>query len=130
MVLRRIYILDWIEVNLRRKYQIKAFFTPMCWTRNGVTDSLWDSILWKSLEDGKIELVGAYEAIIDGHVVWIENYPYASGRRRMSGRNDLYCSRATALFLHNQLKEALIFQRLKGPFDKHEVFRKTGIQLA
>lgn len=110
-------------------YHVKVLLTPLCWIRNSKIDKEWDSTFRKMLEDGKIEFQTYYEAYIGGYVVWIGNYPYASGCtsvKEYSGRiTELACSRATALFLGDELKKALIIQKLKGPYDRAEVLEKT-----
>jgi len=114
---------------LRFKYKLKSIFTPMCWIRNGRTNSEWDRFLWTSLINNKIEFIGECEAIINGCVVWHENAPYASGRYGTFMPSPKYCSRATALYLRDELEKELIIQRLKGPYNELEIFEKYEICL-
>jgi len=99
-------------------YQCLAILTPLCWIRNGTeVDYKWDQQLWQAIEQGRISHVGEFSAIIDDQLVWIENYPYASGTLNLASDNRKsarYCSRATALYLHRSLDEARIMDRLRG----------------
>ncbi len=115
-------------MNTRLKYKLKVILTPLCWCRSGIIDPQWDQYLWDSIEDGKIEFVGMFQSLINNCKVWTENYPYASGTTIIDGKM-LWCSRATALYLHDQLSEAFIFQKLKGPHDELEIFSKHGIHI-
>lgn len=117
-------------MKLRTKYWLKVFFSPSCWHRLGKVDPIWDEFLWTALDQNKIELVGTYEAIINDVVVWIRNEGYGDGYAISSDEKDRrYCSRATALYLRDQLIIARIFQRLKGPFDDMKVWKETGIHI-
>ena len=118
-------------MKLHTKYWLKAIISPTTWVRLGKTDPTWDKFLWTALDLNKIELVGRFEAIIDGAVVWIANEGYGDGYGHPIGENvRLYCSRATALYLRDQLIIARLLQNLKGPFDSMETWRKTGINIS
>ena len=116
-----------VLLTLRRKYQLRVLMNPTLWLRNGATDKKWDKFLWQSLDDGKIEIVGNSEALINKVVVWIDNMPYGSGTFKAKKGHTLYCSRATALYLSDQLVEARILQKLAGPHDKYAILRDHKI---
>jgi len=118
-------------MKLYTKYWLKAIITPSAWLRLGKTDPTWDKFLWTALDLNKIELVGRFEAIIDGTVVWIENKGYGDGYGHLVGETTRrYCSRATALYLQDELKIALLIQRLKGPFNSLEVWKEGGLHIS
>jgi hypothetical protein len=102
--------------KLRIKYLLKTFVTPLCWIRNYRTDTYWDKQLWGLVSNlQNFEAIGSHTALIAGNIVWIENYPYASGCKQINGfSNSDSCGRATALFLHDQLKKAKVLLLLKG----------------
>lgn len=121
-----------MKMSLRLKYQLKALFRPACWLRGSYRNKYseeWDRELWDNLENGRVEYIGSYCAIIGRKKVWIENHPYASGTWSTTGdlMNEVFCSRATALFMADVLKKHMIFQVLTGPHehDVHE-FAKYG----
>ena len=119
-------------MKLHTKYKLKVLISPSVWMRRGKADPTWDKFLWIALELNKIEIIGKYEAIIDGVIVWIENVGFSDGTKDCrvgSKETSLYCNRATALYLQDQLKDALLVQRLKGPFDEMEVWKKYRINL-
>ena len=101
-------------------YQCLAVLYPNCWIRFGNIDRSWDNKLWEAIEQGLVSHVGDYSAIIDGQLVWIENYPYASGALEFKAYAEAYCSRATALYLQRSLDEARIMDRLRG-LDRHKI---------
>lgn len=91
-------------------------------------DEEWDKWLWGSLEQGTEIVVGYCASKVDGVEVWHANYPYASGHQYIPNeKNSPQCSRATALFLNDELKSAYMIQRLKGPYDRFEFRKKYGI---
>lgn len=117
-------------MKLRTKYQLKAIITPGCWLRNNKTDPIWDEWLWTALESNKIEAIGWASAIIDSKEVWIENVPYGNGTTRtLRGVSAKSCSRATALYLIDQLKVALVIQRLSNSLSDLDFFIKYNINL-
>ena len=113
-------------MNTRLKYQLKAILTPKCWFRLGVVDTGWDKFLWNALDQNKIKIAGKYEAIIDDSKVWIANAPYANGYLECTNHRKT-CSRATALYLQDQIECARIIQRLKGMTDTFVLYREHGI---
>ena len=118
-------------MKLHTKYWLKAIISPTTWVRLGKTDPTWDKFLWTALNLNKIELVGRYEAIIDGAIVWIENEGYGDGRGFLDGeKTKVYCSRATALYLRDQLITARLIQRLKGPFNSKKIWMETDINIS
>ena len=116
---------------LKLKYKLKAIFTPMCWTRLYPYNEEWDNWLWNSLEQGTEIVVGNCSSKVNGIELWHANYPYASGHsyeiHHINANNSKQCSRATALFLNDELKSAYMIQRLKGPYNRFEFREKYGI---
>ena len=114
---------------LKLKYKLKAIFTPMCWTRLYPYNEEWDNWLWNSLEQGTEIVVGNCSSKVNGIELWHANYPYASGHsyEEPDDKASAQCSRATALFLNDELKTAYMIQRLKGPYDRFEFRKKYGI---
>jgi len=109
---------DW----LRLKYRVLSFLTPACWVSLFPYNKAWDDELWQLLLDGEIKFVDDYRALIGNHKVWIANHPYASGHKYetlTSSKQDVTCSRATALFLGHELKTARLLTRLK--YSKEEI---------
>ena len=89
----------------------------MSWVRNYRTDRKWDNKLWELASNlQNFKAIGMHHAIIGDSLVWIQNYPYASGLicEDGFGHGRKSCSRATALYLHDQLKKARILLILKG----------------
>ncbi len=102
-------------MNFKRLgYQLLAVVNPAYWIRNNRTTKAWDKSLWDAIARGDISYVGQYEAVVDGKLVWIENYPYASGCSSCRASIPESCSRATAIYLHKNLRAARIEDRLAG----------------
>ena len=102
---------------------------PDRWYRQGKYDKNWDQELWDHIENGRIEFVGGYEAVIaGGKKVWIENVPYANGQERFDDADKpgfgRQCSRTTALLLEESCKKRLLFQKITGP---HHAFKDYGV---
>ena len=124
--------MDW----LRLKYQILSILYPAAWVRKSETfNKEWDTKLWNLLLASDIRCVGRFKADIGGYNVWIENFPYASGSVCLSGWNGAYlkdtkemtCSRATAMFLHHQLKAARLLDRLRFTDEDHRFYFERRI---
>lgn len=109
--------MDWS----RFKYQLRAIL-PIYWHRQGEFDEEWDNELWNLIKDNQIHFVGNYVAHIGKYQVWISNYPYASGDRRMYDVNGSTCSRATAIYLNQQLKSVKLIQRLKFTKEEQDLY--------
>lgn len=113
--------------KLRFKYFLKTLFVPKSWVRLHKTDKDWDKELWESIQNlNNFTAVGSHNAIINDKIVWIENYPYASGQLSENGYGSKgpSCSRTTALFLQTQVEKARIILLLKG---KNETQSDTEI---
>lgn len=106
-------------MNRRTKYIIKAILNPMCWIRIKPTNKAWDKKLWNLIENGGVTFVGSHQAIVSGIRVWIENHPYASGTNEMYEVNPRFCSRATAMYLHDVCEKVRFLQILTGPHDAY-----------
>lgn len=103
-----------LEFNLRRKYQLRALFSPGCWFRNERTNKVFDEWLWNALNEDQPVVISGYHCVIKGRKIWIENYPYASGRLDEIGKPPFYCSRATTLRLHDSIAEAFFWRILEA----------------
>lgn len=113
----------------RFKYQLRALFDPRCWTRIGEYDAEWDQWLWNSVEADLIEVVGNYEAVVDGQLVWIANHPYGSGAKStlrevldIKRTPKTICSRATALYLADALPKIRVLTRLTYTHNAYQQF--------
>lgn len=106
-----------MKINwLREWYTLLVAIKPTTWSRNQKTNWEWDAELWQLLLDGQIKFVGTHTAHIGDHIVWIENYPYASGSKysyKDAIMRKNFCSRATAQFLQHELKTARMLTALK-----------------
>lgn len=110
----------------RFKYTLRVIFDPRYWLRSYDVDKVWDKHLQHSLDIGDVGPIGKYEAIIGGRHVWIANHPYASGTTKTHPAA-YSCSRATAAYMHDVLKQHRLFQLLMYPSDPNEFFSKTGL---
>ena len=111
-------------------YTIRAIFTPTCWFRLGHTDRKWDRWLWNALENHEIRIVGYGSALIEDKKVWIENAPYANGfatSSAVSRDESRGCSRATALYLEEQIRRARRLQPSFTDDQKMHIFKEYGI---
>lgn len=62
---------------------------PRYWMQKKPTDYEWDEALNKALDLHVVEVLSKYEVQIGPFKVWIENWPYAYGKRYANGSSGL-----------------------------------------
>lgn len=79
--------------------KIKAFFrilfTPSCWIRLKSTNKFLSARINEAIDNEcPILAIDNYNVIIDGMIIWIENYPYScgwvQGQRGMPDRTTVF----------------------------------------
>lgn len=113
-------------ISLKLKYKIKCLLNPLYWTRSRITNKPWDDFLWNALINCQVEAIGEFRAIVNGKIVWIANHPYASGACEVADRDDIYCSRETAMLLHEEIPKYKMLAKLNGNYKNSMIILKDG----
>lgn len=74
---------------------IRILLTPSCWLRNYSTNKFLSVRINNAIDrEADVILHDNYRVIMDGMLIWIENYPYAfgqvSGQRGMPDRTTVF----------------------------------------
>lgn len=94
---------------------------PRYWMQNEPTDYEWDEALNKALDLHVVEVLSKYEVQIGPFKVWIENWPYAYGSRRLA--HGFGIKSLPKVATRKRLKKAVKLPALPSPMAELDAYK-------